>query len=121
MFAHPKIEYKTMNIENTTDCNYLYSGSFDKLISFYCLHWTFNKIDALRSMYSMLKNEGEILIVMALGHPLLDVQKILDPELQEYGRVSIFVLHSITLLLYVIQFIYLDKYLDFKYLITLFS
>lgn len=84
-----KIDFKVLDIDNPNDCK-LNTCTFDKIFSFYCLHWTRNRLDAFVNMHSMLKNNGEILVYFLLINPVVELYKSLDEEWQIYVSVSIF-------------------------------
>ncbi|XP_025206669.1 juvenile hormone acid O-methyltransferase-like [Melanaphis sacchari] len=78
-----KKDFKVLDIDNANDCS-LYSHKFNKIFSFFCFHWIHNKADSLRSLYSMLKNGGEIFLDFLLIPPLIVLYKSLDAEWQKY-------------------------------------
>lgn len=82
-----KIDFKVLDIENSNDCTY-YSHSFNKIFSFYCLHWVCNKVNALINMHLMLKSGGDILIQFLLRNPLVELYKYMDAEWQKYIQVN---------------------------------
>lgn len=88
-YSCSKIDFKVLDIENVNDCTY-YSHSFTKIFSFYCLHWVFNKFNALINMHLMLKSGGDILIQFLLRNPIIELYKHLDSEWQTYIQVNIY-------------------------------
>lgn len=86
-YKRNEIEFKIMDIENTIDCS-SYSQFYDKIFSFYCFHWVYNKEKAMKNVYTMLKPRGEILILFLLINPMVHLYKSLDVEWQKYIKVS---------------------------------
>ncbi|XP_025206653.1 juvenile hormone acid O-methyltransferase-like [Melanaphis sacchari] len=80
-----KKDFKVLDIDNVNDCS-LYSHKFNKIFSFFCFHWIHNKADSLRSLHSMLKNGGEILLDFLLINPWIATYKSLDAEWQKYVK-----------------------------------
>ncbi|VVC26995.1 Hypothetical protein CINCED_3A022699 [Cinara cedri] len=78
-----KINFKVLDIENVNDCTFNSCG-FNKIFSFYCLHWIQNKLDALVNMHLMLKNSGEILVYFLLVNPVVELYKCMDEEWKKY-------------------------------------
>lgn len=83
------MDFKVLDIRNVDDCKN-YSESFDKIFSFFCLHWVQNKEEALFNMHSMLKRGGELLIHFLLLNPIVELYKHLDDEWQVYIKVSVY-------------------------------
>ncbi|KAF0720152.1 juvenile hormone acid O-methyltransferase-like [Aphis craccivora] len=77
------IDFKVLDIENVNDCSF-YSNQFNKIFSFFCLHWVHNKVDSLCSMHLMLKSGGEILLNFLFINPLAESYKFMDTEWQKY-------------------------------------
>lgn len=86
-YKFPKMDFKVMDIENIHDCTN-YSHSFNKIFSFFCLHWVHNKENALVNMHFMLKSGGEILVNFLLINPLVELYKFMDAEWHKYIKVN---------------------------------
>jgi len=84
------MDFKVLDIENTNDCSF-YSHRFNKIFSFFCLHWVHNKFDSFLNMQLMLKSGGEILINFLLINPIAELYTFMDEEWQKYIKVSIYV------------------------------
>ncbi|XP_025410677.1 juvenile hormone acid O-methyltransferase-like [Sipha flava] len=84
-YENSHINFKILDIENANECS-LYAHTFDKIFSFLCFHWVWNKMNALVNMKSMLRNNGEICIHYLLNNPNLEIYKKMDPEWQIYTK-----------------------------------
>ncbi|XP_025407411.1 juvenile hormone acid O-methyltransferase-like [Sipha flava] len=84
-YENSHINFKILDIENANECS-LYAHTFDKIFSFLCFHWVWNKMNALVNMKSMLRNNGEICIHYLLNVPNVEIYKKLDPEWQIYTK-----------------------------------
>ncbi|XP_026819791.1 juvenile hormone acid O-methyltransferase-like [Rhopalosiphum maidis] len=77
------MDFKVLDIENANDCSF-YSHGFNKIFSFFCLHWVHNKFDSFLNMQLMLKSGGEILINFLLINPIVELYTFMDEEWQKY-------------------------------------
>jgi len=62
-FIRPNVNFRHLDIADTLPVE-LPGASFDKIFSFYCLHWVQDQVQALRNMNFLLKPNGEALLAM---------------------------------------------------------
>uniref|UniRef100_A0A069DQQ0 Putative farnesoic acid o-methyltransferase n=1 Tax=Panstrongylus megistus TaxID=65343 RepID=A0A069DQQ0_9HEMI len=70
-YSSDDLIFKKLDIENEYIWdNYWKKESFDKIFSFYCLHWIPNLRQATENIYNLLKPGGDILLLMLAGNPV---------------------------------------------------
>lgn len=86
-YGYSFLDFKVLDIEKANDCN-SYAHHFDKIFSFFCLHWVENKFDALCNIKLMLKSSGQSCIHYLLINPVTEYYKKLNTEWQSRANVS---------------------------------
>jgi len=88
-YKHSKLKFTQFDlakdIENTSQ---LQPSFFDKIFSFFCLHWIPDQRKALRNIYTLLRTGGEILLLFLGKQPVFTVYEIQSqkPEWQPYMK-----------------------------------
>ncbi|KAG0428772.1 hypothetical protein HPB47_024268 [Ixodes persulcatus] len=63
-FAHPKICFDTLDIsKNDVDDFIMKYGQFDRVYSFFCLHWVKDQRTALKNVSALLKPGGDCFLL----------------------------------------------------------
>lgn len=79
--------FDTMDI-SVKDLPLEYEEKFDKIFSFYCLHWVINQRQAFDNIYRMLRPGGSILMAFIANHPLYDIYRTMAkmPKWADYMK-----------------------------------
>ncbi|KAK2720849.1 juvenile hormone acid O-methyltransferase-like isoform X2 [Artemia franciscana] len=84
----PNVVYKQMDIERTIEPRMLFPEGFDKIFSFYCLHWTTDLRQVLDNIYDLLKPGGETFLVFLAQNPIFTMYELMSykPDWKEYMK-----------------------------------
>ncbi|XP_065307575.2 juvenile hormone acid O-methyltransferase-like isoform X2 [Dermacentor albipictus] len=74
---HAKIHYQQLDISADVTDFLAINGPFHRIYSFYCLHWVKNQDAALKNIASLLKPEGECLLLFPASNPATAGWKLL--------------------------------------------
>ncbi|XP_073989440.1 juvenile hormone acid O-methyltransferase-like [Rhodnius prolixus] len=77
-YSSDNLKFKKLDIESYDIWDNWKKESFDKIFSFYCLHWIQNIRQATVNIYNLLKPGGDILLVMLAKNPLYLLFKIMS-------------------------------------------
>ncbi|XP_013383203.1 juvenile hormone acid O-methyltransferase isoform X2 [Lingula anatina] len=84
----PRISYAVANIAEKSTLKPEWISRFDKLFSFYTMHWIRDQVQTLRNMNSILKVGAEIFLFFTASHykelQYASTKITLDPEWKEY-------------------------------------
>lgn len=89
---HPNITYDILDIATREISGILSKyGQFDRVYSFYCLNWVKDQATALRNIASLMKNDGECLLLFPVKSSCYtvwrDIAKL--PRWNAYAMVSV--------------------------------
>ncbi|XP_070388319.1 uncharacterized protein [Dermacentor albipictus] len=75
--AHEKIEYELLDIGDDMTEFISRRGHFDRVFSFYCLHWVRNQGAALKNVAALMAPGGQCLLVIPASNQLAAVWRLL--------------------------------------------
>ncbi|XP_021921384.1 juvenile hormone acid O-methyltransferase [Zootermopsis nevadensis] len=87
MYTHPKLRFVEFDLsKDLRSTSELWTQGFDKIFSFYCLHWIPDHRKAVSNIYNLLRTGGETLLVFLAKCPAFKVYSAqrLKPEWQPY-------------------------------------
>ena len=90
-YSGPNITYSFGDAQNCGD-NPEWRERFDKVVSFFVLHWCQDHAKALRSILACLKPGGEAVFILGNESPLISETDLFlksHPKWAEYVKVSI--------------------------------
>ncbi len=64
---YPNLSFQFADAQTLT-----FQNSFDKVVSFFCLHWVADKLAAFKGIHSSLKENGTATILASLRQPIID-------------------------------------------------
>ncbi|KAF4520275.1 hypothetical protein B566_EDAN010743, partial [Ephemera danica] len=67
---HPQINFRCLDIVATERPRNYFPHGFQKIFSFYCLHWVSDQRRAMMNMYELLEPNGELLLVFLAQNPI---------------------------------------------------
>uniref|UniRef100_A0A023F7P1 Putative farnesoic acid o-methyltransferase n=1 Tax=Triatoma infestans TaxID=30076 RepID=A0A023F7P1_TRIIF len=77
-YGNKQFSFKQLDIGNANIWMNWEEGFFDKIFSFYCLHWVTDQRQAARNMNELLKLNGHIITMFTISHPFLTLFKELS-------------------------------------------
>lgn len=78
-YPYPRLSFETFDLGLDLEKQALHHiDRFDHITSFYCLHWVQNQENAVKNMYKLLKDEGDIFLVFLAQNPVFDIYKQLS-------------------------------------------
>lgn len=86
---HPKISYDVLDIAASDVSGFVFKyGQFDRIYSFFCLHWVKDQTAALRNVSTFLKSDGQCLLLFAVNTGLYTIWRdIMDlPRWKTYTK-----------------------------------
>lgn len=88
-YGDDRYSFKQMDISNGNIWMNWEGESFDKIFSFYCLHWVKDQVQAAENMYNLLKPSGYIVTFFTISHPFLVLFNVLqrNPKWSPYAKV----------------------------------
>ncbi|XP_069675150.1 juvenile hormone acid O-methyltransferase-like [Periplaneta americana] len=73
-YCHPKLKFVQLDLGTDIPVDSeLRTPGFDKIFSFYCLHWILDQRRAVRNIFNLLRPGGEALIVFVAKCPIFNV------------------------------------------------
>ncbi|KAK8762952.1 hypothetical protein V5799_034439 [Amblyomma americanum] len=69
-YGHPRITYDVLDVARDVGPFVECYGRFDRVYSFFCLHWIRDQIGALRNVHHLMKPEGECLLQFCARTPV---------------------------------------------------
>ncbi|BES90920.1 Acid methyltransferase [Nesidiocoris tenuis] len=88
-YENKRFKFRQLDVGNSNIWMNWDEESFDKIFSFYCLHWVKDLKQAAENMNTMLKNGGELVTLTPITHPFFELfRKIYDdPKWREQMKV----------------------------------
>uniref|UniRef100_A0A0P4VMX5 Putative farnesoic acid o-methyltransferase n=1 Tax=Rhodnius neglectus TaxID=72488 RepID=A0A0P4VMX5_9HEMI len=81
-YGNNQFSFKQLDISNSNIWMNWEEGIFDKIFSFYCLHWVTDQRQAAKNMNALLKLNGNVVTMFTTSHPFLTLFK----ELSEHPK-----------------------------------
>nr|SIW59357.1 Juvenile hormone acid O-methyltransferase isoform A [Blattella germanica]SIW59358.1 Juvenile hormone acid O-methyltransferase isoform B [Blattella germanica]SIW59359.1 Juvenile hormone acid O-methyltransferase isoform C [Blattella germanica] len=75
-YIHPKLNFMQLDIETENINNDLCSPGFDKIFSFFCLHFVVDQRRAFNNISRLLRPGGEVLVLLVTTCSLFDVYSL---------------------------------------------
>ncbi|KAH8041180.1 hypothetical protein HPB51_013840 [Rhipicephalus microplus] len=69
-YSHPRITYDVLDLSHDVSPFVERYGRFDRVYSFFCLHWIRDQVGALRNIRSLMTPEGECLLQFCARTPV---------------------------------------------------
>lgn len=89
---HPSITYDVLDIAEPDVSGFVEKyGGFERVYSFFCLHWVKDQAAAFRNIAAFLRGDGEYLLLFPVRADLYNVWRDLArlPRWKEHTRVSV--------------------------------
>uniref|UniRef100_A0A0A9VZ15 Putative methyltransferase 235L n=2 Tax=Lygus hesperus TaxID=30085 RepID=A0A0A9VZ15_LYGHE len=88
-FGSKRFNFKQLDVGNSNIWMNWEEESFDKIFSFYCLHWVKDLKQAAENMNTLLKKGGELITFTPVSHPFFELFKKIynDPKWREQMKV----------------------------------
>nr|AHZ20738.1 juvenile hormone acid methyltransferase [Diploptera punctata] len=87
-YVQPKLKFAHLDISSTHIDKELWEPGFDKIFSFYCLHWIPDQRTAVNNIYHLLRPAGEALVLLMAKCPVFNVYTAQSnkPKWQQYMK-----------------------------------
>ncbi|CAH1396590.1 unnamed protein product [Nezara viridula] len=88
-YGNDQFCFKQLDISNGNIWMNWEEEIFDKVFSFYCLHWVKDQMQAAENIYSLLKDGGYFVTMFTISHPFLILFSRLkeNPKWQPYTKI----------------------------------
>ncbi|KAH6937466.1 hypothetical protein HPB50_000728 [Hyalomma asiaticum] len=88
-FAHPRITYDVLDLSHDVSPFVERYGHFDRVYSFFCLHWIRDQVGALRNVRNLMAPEGECLLQFCARTPVYTLWRDFALMDRWRGRISV--------------------------------
>ncbi|XP_065206423.1 juvenile hormone acid O-methyltransferase-like [Planococcus citri] len=75
-WTDPRLNFEVLDVTKPKIVE-KYESNFDTVFSFYCLNWIPDQQSAMKNMYSVLKSDGEILVILVVDCPNYPLHELL--------------------------------------------
>ncbi len=85
-----RLNFQQADIMSAIDPTSLFPEGFDKIFSFYCLHWIKDHSRLMKQFFSIMKPEGEMVLVFLASNPIFTMYERMAErtEWNEYMKVG---------------------------------
>nr|WOK42673.1 farnesoic acid O-methyltransferase [Diaphanosoma celebensis] len=71
--GNPRLEFRVLDIADDAQVDAMVPPTFDKIFSFYCVHWVRHQRKLMESLHKMAKAGSQLLLLFAGYHPFATV------------------------------------------------